>query len=276
MRKRRPLLRSTTMKSFWIGRAAIGMVMSGSIFAAPTTLRVPNIQASPGGNVTVTIQIAAQGTENALSFSLAYDASKLTFTGATLGSGAPGASLVTNPTLPTQAASGRIGVVISLPVNQNLQAGSFELLKLTFTAGAAAGDVTLGFGNSPAPKSVSDTLGNDLQCEFIDGTVTIQGAQALVITLQPHNQTVEAGSTITFAVVASGAAPLSYQWKKNGMNIPEATRSTWTLSSVTASDAGEYRVIVSNTGGSVTSQPATLTVNVAGTPPTISDFPDQT
>jgi len=42
---------------------------------------------------------------------------------------------------------------------------------------------------------------------------------APTITAQPVNQTVTAGQTAGFTVVATGAAPLSYQWQKNGVNI---------------------------------------------------------
>src|SRR5207253_8151300 len=57
-------------------------------------------------------------------------------------------------------------------------------------------------------------------------TLTVSAAAvAPTITTQPVNQTVTAGQTATFAVVASGTAPLSYQWKKNGASIAGATRS---------------------------------------------------
>src|SRR5207244_8006537 len=48
------------------------------------------------------------------------------------------------------------------------------------------------------------------------------------ITTQPNNQTVVAGQAATFMVVASGTAPMSYQWQKNGANIVGATSSSYT------------------------------------------------
>ncbi|HEY5914534.1 MAG TPA: immunoglobulin domain-containing protein, partial [Verrucomicrobiae bacterium] len=81
------------------------------------------------------------------------------------------------------------------------------------------------------------------------------------ITTQPANRTVTAGTSVSFSVVATGTAPLSYQWMKNGGNIAGATTATLTLNNVTATDAGSYTVRVSNTGGSVTSAAAMLTVN---------------
>ncbi len=81
------------------------------------------------------------------------------------------------------------------------------------------------------------------------------------------------GSNATFIVTATGTAPLSYQWRKNGANVAGATSSTLTLTGVTTNQAGSYVVLVSNTAGSVTSSPAILTVNPASVAPTITTQP---
>ena len=80
------------------------------------------------------------------------------------------------------------------------------------------------------------------------------------ITTQPKSQTVNEGSSVTFSVVATGTAPLSYQWYKGSSKISGATGSSYTISSAKSSDAGSYYVVVSNTAGSVTSTTVTLTV----------------
>src|SRR5260370_132368 len=97
---------------------------------------------------------------------------------------------------------------------------------------------------------------------------------APTITAQPANQTVTAGQTATFTVVAGGAAPLSYQWQKNGANIAGATSNSYTTSvTVTADSGSTFGVVVSNTVGTVTSIAATLTVNAAAVAPTITTQP---
>jgi hypothetical protein len=69
------------------------------------------------------------------------------------------------------------------------------------------------------------------------------------------------GQSVTFAVVASGTDPLSYQWQKNGVDIPGATSSSLTTGPVALSDNGaKYRVIVTNSCGSATSVEAILAV----------------
>jgi hypothetical protein len=85
------------------------------------------------------------------------------------------------------------------------------------------------------------------------------------ITSQPSNQTVTAGQSATFSVAATGTAPLSYQWQKNGANISGATSSSYTTPVTTTGDSGEqFLAAVTDSVGTISSNVATLTVN-AGT-----------
>jgi hypothetical protein len=94
------------------------------------------------------------------------------------------------------------------------------------------------------------------------------------ITAQPTNQRVSVGQTATFSVAATGTAPLSFQWQKNGGAIAGATSSTYTTPPTTTSDNGtKFSVNITNTAGTVTSNAATLTV-VA--PPSITVQPANT
>jgi hypothetical protein len=82
------------------------------------------------------------------------------------------------------------------------------------------------------------------------------------ITTQPQSLTVTQGQSASFSVVASGTAPLSYQWSFNSAALSGATSTTLTLTNVQATDAGSYTAVVANPGGSITSEVATLTVNI--------------
>src|SRR5437588_277332 len=77
-------------------------------------------------------------------------------------------------------------------------------------------------------------------------TLTVNAAAAAPsITTQPVNQTVTAGQTATFTVVATGTAPLSYQWQKNGTAISGATSSSYTTPATTSADNGaQFAVVV--------------------------------
>jgi hypothetical protein len=96
-------------------------------------------------------------------------------------------------------------------------------------------------------------------------------AQAPAVTSQPASQTVTAGQGATFSVVASGTAPLSYQWRRNGVPLSGATSASYTTPSTTTSDNGaQFTVVVSNSTGSVTSDAATLTVTSPSPTPSIT------
>ncbi len=89
-------------------------------------------------------------------------------------------------------------------------------------------------------------------------------ATAPQITAQPANRTVAVGQTATFSVVATGTAPLQYQWRKGGTAIAGATGSSYTTAATVSADNGSsFTVVVTNASGSMTSNAATLTVAAA-------------
>ncbi len=90
-------------------------------------------------------------------------------------------------------------------------------------------------------------------------------AVAPAIITQPAGQTVTAGNPVSFFVSATGTAPLSYQWSKGTTAIAVATSASYAISSTASADAGSYTVTITNAAGSVTSNPATLTVNAGPT-----------
>ncbi len=91
------------------------------------------------------------------------------------------------------------------------------------------------------------------------------GTSAPQISVPPASRTVTAGQTATFSVTATGTGPLSYQWQKNGSSIGGATSPSYTTPATTTADNGStFRVVVSNSAGSATSNAATLTVNATG------------
>jgi hypothetical protein len=104
---------------------------------------------------------------------------------------------------------------------------------------------------------------------FLTGCISRNGStstpsQAVVITVQPLNQTIPLGETATFTITATGTAPISYQWSENGTDIPGATSASYTTSAVAlgssaSTSIGSFQATVSNATSSVTSNAATLT-----------------
>ncbi len=144
-------------------------------------------------------------------------------------------------------------------------------------AGATTASYTTPVTTTAASGSTFDVVVSNTAGSVTSAAVTLTVTAAAVaptITTQPTNQTVTAGQTATFTVVAAGTAPLSYQWLKNGVNIAGATSASYTTPVTTTADNGStFRVVVTNTAGTVASSAATLTVNAAAVAPTITSQP---
>jgi hypothetical protein len=168
---------------------------------------------------------------------------------------------------------------------------------VTITGTNFTGATSVMFGNTPAtdfqvvsPTQITATEPAGTVGQSVDITVTTPAGTsataaadqfkflaAPTITTQPVNVTVPAGQTATFNVVASGDGP-SYQWQKlvgsSWVNVSAsytsgftgATTANFTITSPVASDTGQYRVVVSNAGGTVTSQFARLTFTATHPP----------
>ncbi len=125
--------------------------------------------------------------------------------------------------------------------------------------GATANSLTI------ANVAAADAASYDVVVTGSCGSVT-SSAVALTlstpvsITTQPAAQTVCDGSTATFTVVAAGSG-LTYQWRKAGTDISGATASSLVIANASASDAGNYDVVVTGSCGTVTSATVALTIN---------------
>jgi hypothetical protein len=135
-------------------------------------VRAGQVSGSPGGQVSVPIELLAQGDENALGFSLTFDPAVLGNPQAALGSDAAGATLNANT---SQAGAGRLGLALSLPFGQKFSAGARRIVIVTFTiaSGASANSTPVGFGDQPIAREVSDVNAGALPASYAPGAVTI-------------------------------------------------------------------------------------------------------
>src|SRR5882724_986713 len=133
-----------------------------------------------------------------------------------------------------------------------------------------------------APGSVitnfSQILSSEDDASYADNTsiwltTVTPGCTSPSITTDPTSVTNCAGGSVTFSVAASGTSPLSYQWRKDGTNIPGATTSSYTLPTLSPAQAGSYAAFVTNLCGSALSQSAVLSVTAQ---PAISCAGDKT
>jgi parallel beta-helix repeat protein len=155
-------------------------------------------------------------------------------------------------------------IPVTLAVGQSAQfTTSFEPAAIGSTSGSVL--ITKTHISSPQLMSGSGSATPSVIIE--QATIAMTGAGVPVtpsITTQPASKTVTAGQTTTFSVAASGEAPLTYQWRKNGTSINGATSTTYSTPATAASDSGsQFSVVVSNSAGNVTSNAAILIVNAA-------------
>lgn len=214
---------------------------------------------------------ATVSTDNAASFTV-----KVTNSAGTKTSNAATLSVNLPPTISTQPANK--SVVVGSTASFSVVASGTGTLTYQWSrngsaiTGATAATYTTaatvaGDNNATFTVKVTNSYGTATSSA---ATLTVTAAVAPSITTQPANKTVTLGSTATFSVVAAGTAPLTYQWSKNGSAISGATSASYTtLATVTADNGASFTVKVTNSAGSVTSNAATLTLNL---PPTITGF----
>jgi sugar lactone lactonase YvrE len=121
-------------------------------------------------------------------------------------------------------------------------------------AAVAAGDA--GIYDVVVTSAVGPAVSSVAELSVVNAPV------APLITAQPAGRTVIAGTATTLSVGATGVPAPTYQWRRNGANIPGATGSSFVLSGAQTGDSGNYQVVVSNASGSVTSASAVLQVAV--------------
>ena len=150
------------------------------------------------------------------------------------------------------------------PSSSSFRAASAPTPTITATQGADLNSngiraFVLGCRTNPPPACLVDELRVAPSWAGVTGGIDI-GAQ-------PASQNRDAGSTVAFSVQATGSSSLSYQWRKDGVNLVQgghifgATNVTLSVSNLLQADAGSYTVKITDTYGSITSSVAVLTVN---------------
>ena len=246
------------------------------ITTQPTNI-IANVSSNASFSVTTTGSgpLAFQWLKDGLKVS---DATNATLTLNTLQTNQAGGYVV----VITNAAGSVTSSVAALTVNRLVQTITFGPLAgkrvdeppFSLTATASSG-LAVSFTSSDA--AVATVSGNTITLTGI-GSTTITASHAgdasylpatanrtlavagipPSINTPPVGQSFSLGSGLTLAVNAGGTGPLFYQWQFNGTSLAGATDSTLTLANLAATNAGAYRVVITNTVGTVTSVPVDL------------------
>ena len=237
------------------------------LFAFLLTLLVPLTLSGCVGFTGASTPAQNASSTNSPSGALAANATSFNFGQVAVGSHSQQSLTFSNTgTAPVMVSQGTVtGTGFSVPggiSSVSIAAGQSQAFAIQFVpiaAGAVAGNILVTSDASSTPMSIS-----------LSGV----GLAGPSVTTQPANQTVTAGQTATFSVAATGSAPISYQWQKNGAIISGASSSSYTTPVVTSSDNGaQFSVVVTDSTSSATSGAATLTVTAAAVAPAISTQP---
>jgi hypothetical protein len=172
-----------------------------------------------------------------------------------------------NPTLLTNIVVSPANPVIGIGSNQQFTATGYFGDGSYHTLTNSSGSNLLWSSSS---SNVASITANGIATGLTNGVTTIAATSGSVsgnatltvvsppnISMQPTNNTVAPGGSVTFNVSAAGG-DLSYQWLFDGANISGATAPSLTVTNVNAGTIGVYSVIVSNAAGSITSASANL------------------
>ncbi len=145
--------------------AATGLAIAPSAAKSVGSSTVFPVRNSRSGDtVNLGIRMNAQGSETGVGFTLKFDPAVLSLpANISLGANAAGATVTVND---TQAAAGRLGIIIDLPPTATFAAGDIELLKVDFTVAAGATSTTVEFENGPVVNEVADALADTLSASF--------------------------------------------------------------------------------------------------------------
>jgi uncharacterized protein (TIGR03437 family) len=180
--------------------------------AYPRTLRAI-VDDEPGQTRTVRLVFDAQGNEHALGFSLLFNPSQWSFASATAADEATGAMILVNS---TEASSGRVGILLSLPAERSMKRGSRQLLVLKFNELGESRGLRLSLGDQPVAREVVNAnarvLTNGLTLEAASKTersiINVSPASFTETEFAAEQIVAAFGSRLATATATADAQPL--------------------------------------------------------------------
>jgi hypothetical protein len=153
---------------------------------------------------------------------------------------------------------------------------SFAITASGSPTGFTAFNLPPGLFLSPLTGVISGTPTRDNNTTFVTLTATnaigtspgtylvIKIGSGTAISGQPVNTTAVLGGSAAFSVGSNGGAAVTYQWRKDGVDLPGATSATLSIDNVQPANVGLYTVVSSSNGGTATTLPALLEMSFPG------------
>ena len=272
-------MKSQSVLSQFLGRSwnlilGCALLLFGHVHAV--TFQTSDHATDPGSSITVPVKVSGFSGVTSFQFTLAWHPEVLQY----VDNGDYGLAFLRSGSFgKTRVSQGKLTVGWDDEELEGKALGDgTTLFTVTFNAVGINGSTSsLSFSDDPTQREVSV----DFSIVGFNSTAgTVQVGELLVgeppsISVHPISQLVTVGTSATLSVQASGTRPLSFQWWKDGDQIPGATASTFALNNAQASATGGYSVTVSNFFGNQVSATATLTLvfPVIAEPPVIENSP---
>ncbi len=207
-------------------------------------IRVVNVDAFPGLQTVVPLELQSQGDENGLGFTLRFNPAQLQFAEAKLGAdaAAAGATLDVNS---LQGASGSLGLLLALPTGAAFSPGTRQILTVSFVPqpGSDPGAAPLSFGDAPVVRAVSDAAANELSATYLAGALSVSLLPSLSIAASGTNFVLSwplAAAAFDLQATVSPAEPL-LNWT-NIIAVPQTNAGTLSLTLPAADTSRFFRL----------------------------------
>ena len=168
------------------------------------------------------------------------------------------ASYVTGTAITVNTPTSSGGAVASYSVAPALPAG----LTLNTSTGVITGTPTTATATASYTVTATNAAGSTTASLSITVTPSLVAPSNATVTPTPQSVLVGVASVSFSVTVGAGTPPYTYQWVKDGVNMPGKTTQTLTIAPVASTDAGSYTVVVTNAAGSTMSSAGVLTVTV--------------
>ena len=239
---------------------------------------------------TSTVMYSSSGTASSTSAPSLFTS---TFDAIAIGGRVRAAPYIQVTALKLTASNADITKITVQPTGKNIPTGGSDSLSVT-----ATGTGTLAYqwykdsaaivGATSATYNIAAASGADAGSYYVvasnaygsetSSTVTVasSGLSAPSFATQPTAQNVDAGSTLTLTTAVGGAPTPTYQWLHDNVEIPGATSAIYTVTASAASDAGNYKLVATNSQGTATSDTVAVTINTAAPVITVQPAPTTT
>lgn len=232
----------------------------GRLQVGERRIRLLNTSGQVGNSVNLPVQLVGNGVENAVAFGIRFDPLRMRFESAQAGPRLDPGSVQINA---SGVEAGRLVVAVAAPLGTALPPGGNLVVLLRFLTFGGPGQTAVSIVADPIPPQVAGVTGTPFTAAAENALITLSLSDSPVIASQPAALEVRPGESAEFRVIAEGEGALSYQWRRNGRDLPSAASTTLTLANVQPEDAGLYSVQISNERGAIISREVPLSVLVS-------------